>query len=123
MRRVSYITSRHVAGMEWRELFRDNQIDQVEGDILIILLSKPTIRGTTPRRLVGAVGNKSGKDNSLSLRLAVDPPLQLQHNKYSLLTYRPSLGRLSSAACERLPAPVRPQGLPRAGHAQIRLTG
>ncbi len=52
MRRVSYITSWHVAGMEWRKLFRDNQIDQVEGDILIILLSKPTIRAQLPAGLL-----------------------------------------------------------------------
>jgi hypothetical protein len=48
MRRVSYVTSWHEAGMEWRKLFRDNQIDQVEGGILIILLSRPTIRARLP---------------------------------------------------------------------------
>ncbi len=41
----------HVKARGWHglgKLFRDNQINQVEGDILIILLSKPTICALLP---------------------------------------------------------------------------
>ncbi len=53
--------------------------------------------------------------NSSKYSLAVPLSLPLQDHGSFLITYPPSLGRLPSAAYERLPAPVRPQGLPRTG--------